>query len=337
MAMTAAQLAEQIGAQLVGCGDGDRYGIGEGSDPDKKRIGELNASNAGAVIIGSSIESIAKPQLVVENVDGALIEVLKIFAPKLTAPKPGIDPDASVGDNVQIAASASIGAHVAIANGVRIGANTVIASGCCIGENTTIGENCRLDNNVVIYHNCSIGNGVIILANSTIGSTGFGYSFIDGEYRLVPHNGGVIIEDFVEVGANTCIDRAKFDNTVIGAGTKIDNLVQIAHNVVIGKCCIIAGLVGISGSCTLGDEVIMSGGSGMKDNITIGDGVIIGAVSTVFHSVGAGEKVLGTPAVEYGQSLRITAATKHLPKMVEQLRKLKKKVKALEASKNDKD
>jgi len=189
---------------------------------------------------------------------------------------------------------------------------------------------------VVVYHNCRIGTGVIIQANSTVGSTGFGYSFIDGAHRLVPHNGGVIIEDFVEIGANTCIDRAKFDNTVIGAGTKIDNLVQIAHNVKIGKCCIIVGMVGIAGSCTLGDGVIMSGGSGLKDNITVGDGAIIGAVSTVFQSIGAGEKVLGTPAVEYGRSLRIASATRRLPEMVEQLRTLKKKVKALEASKNNK-
>jgi UDP-3-O-[3-hydroxymyristoyl] glucosamine N-acyltransferase len=223
----------------------------------------------------------------------------------------------------------SIGPNAVIDDRVEIGKNTCIGSGCKIGENSKIGKNCRLDSNVVVYHNCCLGNNVIIQSNSTIGSTGFGYSFIEGSHKLIPHNGGVVIEDFVEIGANCCIDRAKFGNTVIGAGTKIDNLVQIAHNVVIGKGCLIAGLVGIAGSCKLGDGVVLAGQVGLADNIEIGDGTMIGAQSGVPYDVAAGQQLLGRPAVERKEALRIIGLTGRLPKMAERLKQLERKVEKL--------
>jgi len=212
----------------------------------------------------------------------------------------------------------------------------VIASGCRIGENSKLGKSCRLDSNVVVYHNCIIGNNVVIQANSTIGSVGFGYSRIDGSFKLIPHNGGVVIEDFVEIGANCCVDRAKFGNTIIGAGTKIDNLVQIAHNVVIGKCCLIAGQVGISGSCKLGDGVVLAGQVGLVDNIKIGDGAMVGAQSGVAHNVAAGQQMLGSPAIEGKESLRIFGSIRRLPKLAEQLKQLSKRIEKLEAAKDNK-
>ena len=188
----------------------------------------------------------------------------------------------------------------------------------------------------MVYHNCSIGNNVIIQANSTIGSVGFGYSFIDGSHKLIPHNGGVVIEDFVEIGACCCIDRAKFGNTKIGAGTKIDNLVQIAHNVIIGRCCLIAGQVGISGSCKLGDGVILAGQVGLGDNIEMGDGAIAGAKAGVPHSVDAGKRVLGSPALEVTEMIRIFSLMRRLPKMADTLKQLQKRMEGLESSKDDK-
>jgi UDP-3-O-[3-hydroxymyristoyl] glucosamine N-acyltransferase len=193
-----------------------------------------------------------------------------------------------------------------------------------------------LDSNIVIYHNCRLGNNVIIQANTTIGSIGFGYSFIDGKHKLIPHNGAVVIEDFVEIGANCCVDRAKFGNTIIGAGTKIDNLVQIAHNVVIGKCCIIAGQAGISGSCKLGDGVVMGGQSGVADNIEIGDGTMVGGKSGVISNVAAGQQLLGMPAIDRKESLRVTAFARRLPKLVEQIKQLINRVERLEAAKDNK-
>jgi len=231
----------------------------------------------------------------------------------------------------------SVGAGVVIDDGVEIGKNSVIGSGCKIGENSKLGKNCRLDSNVVIYHNCRLGNNVVIQANSTVGSTGFGYSFIDGAHRLIPHNGGVVIEDFVEIGANCCIDRAKFGNTIIGAGTKIDNLVQIAHNVVIGRCCLIAAQVGISGSCKLGDGVVLGGQVGLADNIKIGDGAMIGAQSGLSHSIAAGQQLMGSPALEKRESFRIFGLWRRLPKMAELLKQLHKRVEKLEAAEDDKE
>lgn len=356
--VTVAQLAQQLGAELIGDGTGIITGVGsigeigenqvtflkgsaryrqegEGS-VDEKLFSQLNSSKAGAVIVSHEIKELLKPQLVVENVDTALIEVLKILAPKLKVAEPGISPSATIGEGVEISDSASIGAHVVISDSVRIGAGTVISSGCTIGENTSIGQNSRLDSNVVVYHNCSIGSHVIIQANSTIGSTGFGYSQIDGAHRLVPHIGGVVIEDFVEIGASCCVDRAKFGNTVIGAGTKIDNLVQIAHNVIIGKCCLIAALTGVSGSCKLGDGVALGGQVGLVDNISIGAGAMVGAKSGVMSDVGAGKKVLGLPAMDHRESLRILGLRNRLPEMSKQLKKLNKKVNELEAPKDDK-
>ncbi len=348
MKLTIAQLARRIGAELVCNADettrqisavGTVQAAEEGAITfiaDAKHIASLEKSRAGAVIVSRRIEGLAKPQLIVKNVNAALIETLKIFAPRLKPIPEGIDPTAKVGQNVKIAKGAAVGAYVVIADGVDVGENTVLASGCKIGENSRLGKNCRLDNNVVVYHNCQIGNNVIIQANSTIGSTGFGYAFIDGAHRLIPHNGGVIIEDFVEIGANCCVDRAKFGNTIIGVGTKIDNFVQIAHNVVIGKYCLIAGKAGIGGSTKVGDGVVLAGRVSIVDNIEIGDGAMAGAGSLVTHSVAAGQQVFGTPATEKKEAFRVIASTRHLPKLVEQIKQLSKRIERLETAKDDK-
>lgn len=344
--ITIAELAERIGAQLVGEGSGRVAAVGpvEASSEtdvtfvaDEKRAPLLSNSKAAAVIVNKRLADCARPQLVVENVNTALIEALKIFAPKLGTPESGVDETARTGKDVDISDSASIGACTVLADKVRIGKNSVIAAGCVIGENSVIGDNCRLDGNVVIYHNCKIGNNVIIQANTTIGSTGFGYTQVNGNHQLIPHNGGVIIEDFVEIGANCCVDRAKFGNTVIGAGTKIDNLVQIAHNVEIGKCCLIIGQAGIAGSSKLGDGVVLAGQVGVVDNVEIGSGAIVGAQSGVMRDIPAGKKAIGSPAIDYAEEIRLITLRARLPKIVDQLKHLAKKVESLEASKNNKE
>jgi UDP-3-O-[3-hydroxymyristoyl] glucosamine N-acyltransferase len=345
MELTVAQLAERLGAELVGDGCGQIIAVGTveaagASDitfiTNDKHMPQLKKSRAGAVIVGKRIEGLAVPQLIVKNVDSALIETLNIFAPKLKAAAEGIDPTAKIGQNVKIANGVSVGAGTVIDDGVAIGENSVIASGCKVGENSKVGKNCRLDSSVVVYHNCTIGNNVIIQANSTIGSTGFGYSFIDGSHRLVPHNGGVVIEDFVEIGANCCVDRAKFGNTVIGAGTKIDNLVQIGHNVVIGKCCLMSGQVGISGSCKIGNGVVLAGQVGLANNIEVGDGTMIGAQAGVMDDTTAGARLVGSPAANVRDTMRMIGLMKRLPKLAELLKQLHKRIEVLEAAKDDK-
>ena len=345
MLLTVAQLAERIGGELVGEGSCKISSVGTVASSEKnqvtfardsKHIAGLKKSLAGAVIVATQIEGLTKPQLIVENVDAALIEALTIFAPELKGAKEGIDPTAKVAGDVKIGKRVSIGPNVIIDEGAQIGENTIIGSGCKIGENSKLGKNCRLDSNVVVYHNCTIGNNIIIQANSTIGSTGFGYSFINGAHRLIPHNGTVVIEDCVEIGANCCIDRAKFGETRIGAGTKIDNHVQIAHSAIIGRCCLLAGGSGIAGSSKLGDGVILGGHAGLTDNVEVGDGVIVGANSVVMGNLAAGRKVTGTPALDMRERYRMIAMTRRLPKLIEQLKQLAARIEKLETSKDDK-
>ena len=346
MKLTVGELAKRIAAELIGDGPVEIEGVGPVESADKskitfvtndKYIDALKKSVAGAVLVTRAIEGLSKPQLVVEDIDTALIEVLSLFAPDLKAVPEGIDPGAKIGEDAKIAESASIGYGAVIDDGVEIGKNTIISAGCKIGQNSQIGDNCRLDSNVVVYHNCVIGNHVIIQANSTIGSTGFGYSLIEREHRLIPHNGIVVIEDFVEIGANCCIDRAKFGETKIGAGTKIDNLVQIAHNVIIGKCCLIVAQVGIAGSSKLGDGVILAGQVGIADNIDIGEKVIVGAKAGVIHNIASGKHVYGSPANDIKETLKTICLTRRLPKLVEQLKQLSKRLEKLEAAKNNKE
>jgi len=346
MVLTIAELAQRLGATLAGGNEGrdaeitavQPVKVASAGDltfvADRRHEAAAKACGASAILVAQPIEGLARPQLVVENVDAALIEVLGYLAPLLAPPVAGVDPSAQVSASARLGAGVSIGPYAVIAEEVEIGANTVIGSGCRIGQGSKIGSECRLDSHVVVYHQCTIGNHVIIQANSTIGSIGFGYSFLEGSHRLVPHNGGVVIEDFVDIGANTCVDRAKFGNTMVGAGTKMDNLVQIGHGVIIGKCCLIASQVGIAGSCRLGNGVVLAGQVGLADNIEIGDGAMIGAQSGVMSNVDAGQKLAWTPAVEVKEAVRAVAYILRLPKLSQQLKRLTAKVEKLEAAKD---
>ena len=348
MTLTIAELAKRIGAQVVGPPEGlDRpveavrpvdaagprdvtFATGSKHEQSAARC------TAAAVIVARPIEGAAQPQLVVADVNAGLIAALTCFAPPLRLPAQGIHPSAHVGAHVTLGAGVSVGPCVVIEDNVQIGPDTAIAGGCHIGQDTQIGANCRLDSHVVVYHHCRIGNHVVLQANSTIGSVGFGYAVVDGAPRLIPHNGGVVIEDFVEIGANSCVDRAKFDNTIIGAGTKIDNLVQVGHNVVIGKCCLIAAQVGIAGSCRIGDGVVLAGQVGLADNIEIGAGTMIGAQAGVVNSVPPRQKLAWTPAIDVKEAARAVIHILRLPKVAEQLKHLTAKVEKLEAAKDHK-
>jgi len=346
MGLTIGQLAQELGAELLGGGDDTvitAVGPLATASPteitfysDAKHRDALEKSQAAAVIVSAPVDGLDKPQVIVADVNAALIAALGRFAPVLTAQAAGVDASARLGEGVVLGEGVSVGPNAVIADGVTIGENTVIGPGCSVGEHSKVGKCCRLDANVVVYHNCVLGDHVIIHANSTVGATGFGYSFIDGAHRLVPHNGGVILEDYVELGANCCVDRAKFGNTIVGTGTKIDNLVQVAHNVVIGKCCLVAALAGISGSCKIGDGVVIGGQAGMADHLEIGPGAFLAAQAGVLSNVAAGKGVLGSPAHEYGLARRLFVHTRNLPKLVANVKTLSKRVEILEAAENDK-
>ncbi len=342
--LTVGELAEKIGAELLGSDSVQITGVNalEAAGQteltfvtENKYLTKLTRSEAAAVILAEKVDDLPIPQLIVKDVSKALAEALNIFAPKLQPPTPGIHPSAVVDKSVLVGEGVSIGPNVYIGADVEIGDNTIISSGCSIEQGSKIGSHCCLYANVVVYHNCIIGNHVIIQANTAIGSIGFGYFFADGGHQHTPHNGAVIIEDHVDIGSCTCVDRAKFGNTVIGAGTKIDNLVQIGHNVIIGKCCLLSGQVGIAGSSRLGDGAVLGGQVGIGDHVTIGDGTKIGAQSGIARDVESGKEMLGSPAFEVKQNLRQIFSTARLPELAKQVKKLSKKVETLEASKND--
>ncbi len=341
-----ADLADRLSAVLVG-GDGQRPVTGVNTIYDagpneicfltvEKHRARLAQTQAAAVLVGRELDDCPVGQLVVGDVNKALITAQRLFEPMLKGFS-GIDPSAVVDATASVDASATVGPCAVIGANVHIGPQTVIGPGCVIGEETVIGARCRLDANVVVYHRCRIGNDCVIQANATIGSVGFGYYFVDGQHQLIPHNGGVILEDGVEIGAGSCIDRAKFGHTVIGAGTKIDNLVQIAHNVRIGKTCLLAGQVGLAGSAVLKDGVVLAGNAGVADHIVVGAGVVAGARATITEDMSDGLKVLGFPAREIRAEMKSMSLYQKLPDIVKELKQLEKKVERLEAAKNHQD
>lgn len=296
-------------------------------------IAKLADCKADAVLVSGRLEA-AITQIIVKNVDEALIDILGMFAPQ-HKPQPGIHPSAFVSPTAVIGGGVSIGAFVFIDDNVKIGDNTVIDAGTVIKRDSVIGSSCRIDGNVTIYHGCRIGNQCVIQAGTAVGSVGFGYRKVNNMPQLIPHWGGVVIEDFVEIGANCCIDRAKFGDTVIGMGTKMDNLVQIAHNCRIGKCCLFAAGVGIAGSAVIGNGVIIGGHSGVVEHVTVGDGTMIASKTVVTSSLKPGSAVYGMPARDIKKMMRVQAETNRLPETVKRIKDLEKKVANLEKADNN--
>jgi UDP-3-O-[3-hydroxymyristoyl] glucosamine N-acyltransferase len=235
-----------------------------------------------------------------------------------------IDATAKIGENVFIGAFAYIGKNVIISNGVKVYPNAYI------GDNVTIEDGTIIHSGVKIYHNCVVGKNVIIHAGTVIGADGFGFApQADGSLKKVPQIGNVVIEDNVEIGSNTCIDRATIGSTIIKAGAKLDNLLQIAHNVEVGNNTVIAAQTGISGSTKIGNHVMIGGQAGIVGHITIGDGAKINAQSGVGKSLKPGQSVTGSPAYDYGQAIRSQATARNLPEMEKRIKELEELVKGL--------
>jgi len=232
------------------------------------------------------------------------------MAPKQPAgihPSAVIDASAQVSDTAVIEAGVKIGAHAVIGDNCRIGAD------CSIGNNVVLGDGCLFYPRVVVYEDCEIGREVIIHSGAVIGADGFGFALLDGVQRKIPQIGNVIIHDYVEIGANTCIDRATLGSTVIGEGTKLDNLVQIGHNCVIGRQSILCAQVGLAGSTVVGDYVYIAGQVGAAGHLSIGDRAMIGAQAGITNHIPPDSKYFGSPATEANLMKRIMAAQKHLP------------------------
>ncbi|WED42753.1 UDP-3-O-(3-hydroxymyristoyl)glucosamine N-acyltransferase [Legionella cardiaca] len=284
-------------------------------------------SPAMAILVSNSITSTVKPVIQVANPFKAFIQLLHHFHPVKKAIA-GIHPTAVIAENAILGKNVTIGPYVNIESGVKIGDNCVIKSHVHIGENVTIGSDTTLHPHVTIYEQCQIGSRVSIHASTVIGSDGFGYTFIDNHHMKVPHIGHVIIEDDVEIGANTAIDRATLGATRIGQGTKIDNLVQIAHSVKLGKHNILCAFTGIAGSTTSGNHVIFAANVGVSDHVRIDDGVILAARAGVppKKHLKQGNVYLGSPARPKDKAIEQELAVTRIPLMRKNLKNLSEKV-----------
>jgi len=242
----------------------------------------------------------------------------------------GIHPSAVIAEDADIAEGVAIGPHVVIEVKAKIGKNSIINSGSLIGSEAELGEDCLIQPNVTIMSRSQIGSRVIIHSTTVIGSDGFGYEYVEGKHQKIPQTGIVVIGDDVEVGAGVTIDRARFGKTVIGKGTKIDNLVQIAHNVEIGENCIIVSQVGISGSVAVGENSILAGQAGVAEHLTIGEGSVVAGRAGVTKSLPPNSKVSGYPAKDHEHAKKVNACLQRLPLYVKMIQELKKKLELLE-------
>jgi UDP-3-O-[3-hydroxymyristoyl] glucosamine N-acyltransferase len=242
----------------------------------------------------------------------------------------GVHPSAVVDPAAQLAADVTVGPNAVIGPRTRIGARTVVGPACVIGPDCAIGEDCLFHARVVVEHETVIGNRVIMQAGAAIGGDGFKYEVIGGKWTRIPQVGRVVIEDDAEIGANTTVDRASFTETRIGAGTKIDNLVQVAHNVRIGKGCVVVAQTGIAGSTEIGDGCILAASVGIADNLRIGNKVTILARSGVKDNIPDGQTIIGAPALPFRQAARIMAAQTKLPDLISEVQRLAKRVEELE-------
>jgi UDP-3-O-[3-hydroxymyristoyl] glucosamine N-acyltransferase len=297
---------------------------------DPRYRGAALTSRAGAFLVAEAIPDLPAPALRCRAPRHALIDLLALFFP----PPPvvaGVHPSAVVARDASVDATASVGALAVVESGAVIGARVRIHPLVYVGAGTRVGDDSVLYPHVVLREGITLGRRVIVHAGTVIGADGFGYAFDGRVHRKVPQVGGVIIEDDVEIGANAAIDRATLGDTIVRRGTKIDNLVQIGHNVEIGETAILAGQVGIAGSARVGAGAVLAGQVGVADHVTIGDGAIVGAQAGVRRNVDAGDKILGSPARPMTQAKRIWVAETHLPALVRQLSAMERRVAELEA------
>ena len=337
MSFTITEIARHLDGEVVG----DSSIVLRGFAPaDRAQPGDLTfaenelffaraeQSAASAIIVDAPVTS-QKALIRVPSARIAFAKVLPLFYPEPTY-VPGIHPTAVVAPSAKVDASAHIGPQCVVGEGASIGPRAVLLAQVYVGPQCVVGEETLLFPHVALYAGTSLGHRVRIHAGTVIGSDGFGYVQDGGIHRKVPQIGNVIIRDDVEIGANVTVDRGALGPTVIGKGTKIDNLVQIAHNVNIGEHCIVVSQVGISGSTRLGDYVVIAGQAGLAGHLKIGNRVTVAAQSGVMNSIPDGEKWFGYPAQPERQMKRQIIAAQQLPELVRRVAELEKRLAAAE-------
>jgi UDP-3-O-[3-hydroxymyristoyl] glucosamine N-acyltransferase len=343
--LTTSELARELGGELVGDGEVQIDGVSPVDPVDGVKAGHVTlaeneqyfakaeASAAAAIVTSIDVRESSKPLIRVKKTTIALAKMLAIFYPPETQ-KAGVHPTAFVGRDVRLGGGVHIGANAVVKDGASIGDRTVVDAGAVVSDRVTIGSDCVVHSNATLSHDVTLGNRVIIHSGTVIGSDGFGYALDEGRRVKIPQVGTVVIEDDVEIGANVAIDRSTLGATVIRKGAKIDNLVQIAHNVIVGENTVVCGLVGISGSVTIGDNVTLAGQVGLADHVNVGSNATVGAQSGVTKDLEGGKYYLGSPAVPISQASRQYAVWANLPELSKRVRELEKQLEALKAGKD---
>jgi UDP-3-O-[3-hydroxymyristoyl] glucosamine N-acyltransferase len=333
MPFTAAEIAGQIEGEVIGDSSvvlnhfapADRAQSGDLTFAENAEYFELaEGSAASAIIVDGKFTSKHKVLIRVASARIAFAKVLALFFPEPVYP-PGAHPTAIVAPSAHIDPTAHLGPYCVIAEKVRVGPRSVLQGGNYVGAGCQLGEEVHLFPNVTLYPRSELGNRVRIHSGTVIGSDGFGYVQDGGAHRKVPQVGNVIIGDDVEIGSNVSVDRGALGPTKIGKGTKIDNLVQIAHNVVIGEHCLVVGQAGIAGSSQLGNYVVLAGQVGIAGHLKIANRVTVGAQGGVMNDIPEGQKWLGTPALRDAQAKRQMIAIRHLPDLLRRISDLEKK------------
>ncbi len=332
MTFTVRQLAEWVEGEVLGDGDLPITNARTLSDAESgditfidsdRHMNAWHASHASAAVAPPTVVPNGRPLIRVDDPLMAFVRIVQQI--RGTSPEPSgvIDPSAQIHPTARIGEGATIGPFAVVGEHTEIGKNVTLQTGVVIGRDCRIGDDAVLHPRVVLYDGTILGNRVVIHANAVIGADGFGYRFQNGRHTKVPQLGCVLIEDDVEVGAGSTIDRGTFGPTRIGCGTKIDNLVMIGHNCQIGRHNILAGQVGIAGSCTTGDYVVMAGQVGVADHLQVGQGAVLAAGTGVVRHVPAGVRMLGYPARPESDAKRTWVVMDQLPEMRKELRRIK--------------
>lgn len=336
--LTTGQIARLVDAEIIGRDDLviHRPAALEDAQPgdicfirSSEYAGRWATSRGSAALVSRGIDvpghdAQSRALLVVPDADLALVRLLEQLDAQSPAAPAGVHPSAVIDPDAEVSPDASIGPHCVISAGARIGAGVHLVSLVHIGPGAVVGEGSTLHSGVVVYARCVVGRNAVLHANVVIGADGFGYVAGKAGPVKVPHLGNVVLGDDVEIGAGTCIDRAKFGSTRIGSHTKIDNLVQIGHNCTIGEGCIICGHCGIAGSVRIGDGVTIGGKVAIVDNISIGRGASIGGGSALVNDVPEGETWIGVPAGPAREALARHAAFRNLPEIARNVKRLMK-------------
>lgn len=341
MRLRLSDLSKRLGLTLHGDGSIEITGLAAIRDARKGDLTFLGNPKYGPYLATTEASAIIMPFVAApsdrsiaildaENPYAEFLKALQIFAEDRAVSPSGIHPTALVASGARLGANVALGPHVVVEEGSHLGDRTVVLAGCYIGRNVKLGEDCLVYPNAVIREDSVIGARVIIHAGAVIGDDGFGFMRDGGTIRKIPQIGNVVIGDDCEVGANTTIDRATIGTTRIGGGTRIDNLVMVAHNVEIGENSILCAQVGISGSAIVGDDVTLGGQAGVIGHIEIGDRVRVGAQGGVTKSIPEGIEVSGYPALPHPQARRIYAAMRALPDLLRVVRELKGRISELE-------